>query len=137
LSFVLDTSIALAWCFKDEQTPAVMAVLDRLVETSAMAPLLWPLEAMNGLFAAERRRRIGGAERVSLGSFLRDLPVKLDMDTAERVWDATAAIAARFGLTIYDATYLELSLRRRLPLATLDRALQSAAKAMKVELLGG
>ena len=136
MTFVLDTSVALAWCFKDEQTPTVMAVLDRLVEGGGMAPLLWPLEAMNGLFSAERRRRISGAERISFGSFLRDLPVTLDLDTAEHVWEATAALAERFGLTIYDATYLELCVRRRLPLATLDGALRNGAKAMKIELLG-
>lgn len=54
MTFVLDNSVALAWCFKDEQTPAVMAVLDRLTATGATAPMLWPLEATNGLFAAER-----------------------------------------------------------------------------------
>ena len=53
MSFVLDNSVALAWCFEDEQTPAVMALLDRVAETGAMAPLLWPLEAINGLLAAE------------------------------------------------------------------------------------
>jgi len=136
VTFVLDTSVALAWCFRDEQTPAVMMVLDRLVDGGGMAPLLWPLEVMNGLFSAERRRRISKAERISFGSFLRDLPVTLDLDTAERVWEATTDLAEQFGLTIYDATYLELCVRRRLPLATLDRALRNGAEAMKIELLG-
>jgi hypothetical protein len=53
MSFVLDNSVALAWCFEDEQTPAVMALLDRVTETGAIAPLLWPLEALNGLLVAE------------------------------------------------------------------------------------
>jgi hypothetical protein len=57
VSFVLDNSVALAWCFADEQTPAVMDLLDRVAETGAVAPLLWPLEALNGLIVAERRRR--------------------------------------------------------------------------------
>jgi hypothetical protein len=61
VSFVLDSSVALAWCFEDEQTPAVMDLLDRVVETGATAPLLWPLEALNGLLAAERRQNAPNA----------------------------------------------------------------------------
>lgn len=58
MSCVLDNSVALAWCFEDEQTPAVMALLDRIAETGAVAPQLWPIEALNGLLTAERRGRI-------------------------------------------------------------------------------
>jgi hypothetical protein len=83
VSFVLDNSVALAWCFSDEQTPAVMGLLDRVAETGATAPLLWPLEALNGLLAAERRRRVSPEQRVTLAAFLHDLPVTLDAHTAE------------------------------------------------------
>jgi len=136
MSFVLDNSVALAWCFEDEQTPAVMALLDRLVDTGAIAPMLWPLEALNGLLAAERRRRIDGARRGRLMGFLRDLPIVLDLDTALRVWEATVSLAERFKLTVYDAAYLEVAQRRRLPLASLDRALTAAAAALNLPTLG-
>lgn len=136
MSFVLDNSVALAWCFEDEQTPAVMELLDRVVETGALAPLLWPLEALSGLLAAERRRRLDSAKRAALAAFLRDLPVTLDGDTAERAWDTTAGLAERFNLTVYDAAYLELARRRHLPLASLDRDLRGAAEAAGVDLLG-
>jgi predicted nucleic acid-binding protein len=136
VSFVLDNSVALAWCFEDEQTPAVMALLDRVVETGAMAPLLWPLEALNGLFAAERRRRLDAAKRTKLAAFLRDLPITLDPDTAEHAWEAMARPAERFKLTIYDAAYLELAQRRHLPLASLDQDLRDAAAALRIENLG-
>ena len=89
MSFVLDNSIALAWCFQDEQTPPVMELLDRLTETGASAPALWPLEALNGLLMAERRKRIDATRRVRLMTFLRDLPIILDLDTADRAWEAT------------------------------------------------
>ena len=137
MSLVLDNSVALAWCFADEQTPAVMDLLDRVAEQGAVAPMLWPLEALNGLLAAERRRRVTPAKRIELTALLRALPIVLDAHTAEQAWEATAALAERHGLTLYDAAYLELAQRRRLPLATLDRDLRTAAAAVGVEVLGG
>ncbi len=136
MSFVLDASIALAWCFEDEQTPAVMQLLDRVTETGASAPLLWPLEALNGLFTAERRRRLDASRRERLADFLRDLPVMLDGHTAEQAWSAIAILAKRFELTVYDAAYLELAQRRQLPLASLDQALRAAGKILRIEILG-
>jgi predicted nucleic acid-binding protein len=136
LSFVLDSSLSLAWCFEDEQTPPVMTLLDRITETGAVAPLLSPLEVLNALLAAERRRRIDGARRRTLASFLRDLPVALDGDTAMQALEAITSLAERFNLTTYDAAYLELAQRRRLPLASLDQELWAAAKARMIETLG-
>jgi predicted nucleic acid-binding protein len=136
LSFVLDTSVALAWCFVDEQTPAVMALLDRVTEAGAAAPQLWVLEVLNGLFVAERRRRLDTAQRKTFAGFLRGLPVVIDNDAGERAWDAIADLAERFKLTTYAACYLELALRRRMPLATLDRALRDAASSVRIEVWG-
>lgn len=136
MSFVLDNSVALAWCFEDEQTPAVLALLDRVSESGASAPLLWPLEALNGLFAAERRRRLDATKRAKLAAFLCDLPIRLDMETAEQAWNATAKLAERFKLTVYDAAYLELAQRRQLPLASLDQDLWQAAVATGIQVLG-
>ena len=136
MSFVLDSSVALAWCFEDDGTQAVAALLDRVTDTGAYAPLLWPLETLNALFSAERRRRIDRRKRETLAAFLRDLPVLLDAETADHTWTETASLAARFRLTTYDAAYLELALRRRLPLATLDRDLRAAAAKIDVEVWG-
>jgi predicted nucleic acid-binding protein len=136
VSFVLDNSVALAWCFEDEQTPPIMALLDRVVETGAMAPLLWPLEALNGLLVAERRRRLDATKRAELAGLLRALPITLDDETAEKSWEDTVRLAETFRLSVYDATYLELAQRRRLPLASMDCALRNAAVASGVEVLG-
>lgn len=135
MSFVLDTSITLAWCFEDEQTAPIMALLDRLVEHGAHAPSLWPIESLNGLLTAERRGRIAQAVRERLAGFLRDLPIAIDGETAARIWSDTALLAARHRLTATDAAYLELALRRRVPLATTDRALADAARAEAVSVL--
>jgi len=123
VSFVVDNSVALAWCFEDEHTQPILDLLDRVAETGAVAPSLWPLEALNGLLMAERRRRLDTKRRQRLADFLRDLPVTLDAETADQAWTATARLAERYRLTLYDAAYLELALRRKLPLATLDQDL--------------
>ena len=136
MSFVVDGSVALAWCFIDEQTQPVMGLLDRVTETGAFAPLLWPLEALNGLLVAERRRRVDSGHRQRLADFLRSLPVTLDTETTEHAWTTTAQLAERHRLSAYDACYLELALRRKLPLATLDRELIKAAKALGTTVLG-
>jgi predicted nucleic acid-binding protein len=136
VSSVVDSSIALAWCFEDEHTQALMDLLDRLTETGAWAPSLWPLEALNGLLMAERRRRLDGRRRQRLAGFLRGLPVKLDMETADQGWTISVRLAERYRLTVYDAAYLELAQRQKLPLATLDDDLIRAGKALGMTLLG-
>ena len=135
MSFVLDNSVALAWCFEDEQTPAIMGLLDRLTESGAAAPQLWPLEALNGLLTAERRGRIDAALRQLLSGFLQQLPIVIDDETASRTWTATAQLAGQHRLSAYDAAYLELALRLRLPLATGDKPLMQAAQQAGVPLL--
>jgi predicted nucleic acid-binding protein len=136
VSFVIDNSVALAWCFEDEHTQPVMELLDRIAETGAFAPSLWPLEALNGLLMAERRRRVDARRRQRLAGFLRALPVTLDAETGDQAWTATARLAERHRLSVYDAAYLELAQRRKLPLATLDEDLIKAAKALGTTVLG-
>lgn len=135
MSFVVDNSVALAWCFEDEQTSGIMALLDRVTDAGAVAPQLWPIEALNGLLTAERRGRIDREVRQRLAGFLQELPIKIDDETASRSWTTTAHLAEQHRLTAYDATYLELAMRRGVPLATSDTALIAAAKVAGVQLL--
>lgn len=136
MSFVLDSSVALAWCFEDERTDTTDALLRQVAESGAEAPALWPLEVLNGLAMGERRGRLDATKRQSLGNLLRDLPVRIDEETASQAWGTTATLAARFQLTVYDAAYLELAQRLALPLATRDRALRIAANNAGIALLG-
>jgi len=112
-----------------------MALLDRVTETGAIAPQLWPIEALNGLLTAERRGRIDAAVRRRLAGFLDELPIVIDDETAARVWQATALLADTHRLTAYDATYLELAMRLGLPLATADQPLRAAAQSAGIALL--
>jgi len=137
VSFVLDNSVALTWCFEDERTPATTAFLERVAEAGALAVAARsPLEALNGLLVAERRGRLDSARRQRLAGFLHALPISLDGETASQAWTATAGLAERFALSAYDAAYLELAQRHRLPLATLDRDLRAAATALGLAVLG-
>ncbi len=135
MSFVVDNSVTLVWCFEEEQTPELMSLLDRVSETGAVAPQIWPVEALNGLLSAERRGRIDSRRRHVLMGFLQDLPITLDDETVPRLWTATARLAEQHRLTAYDAVYLELAVRLRLPLATGDKALIAAARHEGVPLL--
>jgi predicted nucleic acid-binding protein len=136
VSFVLDSSVALTWCFEDEATAACDALLHRLADAGAHAPSLWPLEVLNALVMAERRGRITSQVFLGRVAWLHALPVALDAQTAEQAWLTTRMLAGQHRLTLYDAAYLELAHRLELPLATLDAELRGAANALGVPLLG-
>lgn len=137
MGLVVDASLTLAWYFEDERTSAVDDLLDRVVREGAIVPSLWRLEVVNGLQVAIRRGRIDAAYRDRALQQLGLLPITVDAETVTRAWTTTLGLADRFGLTLYDAIYLELAQRRALPLATLDRALRSAGRALGISLLGG
>jgi predicted nucleic acid-binding protein len=85
---------------------------------------------------AERRKRVDRDTRQHLAGLLRDLPIRVDIDSAAMAWTDTAALAKRHQLTLYDASYLEVARRLSLPLGTLDVVLRKAAASIRVPLLG-
>jgi predicted nucleic acid-binding protein len=87
--FVLDASVALAWCFDDESTPAAWALLDRLRHAPAHVPALWALEIGNILLGAERRKRITQARSTEFVGILGELDIQVDRESI-----ATTASAA-------------------------------------------
>jgi predicted nucleic acid-binding protein len=136
MSFVLDSSIALAWVYSDETTQAVAQVFDLLSDSGAWVPGLWRLEVANVLEMGVRRKRHSADFRDATLADLARLPIQVDADTDRQAWDATLHLAIRHQLTLYDAAYLELALRKNLALATLDEALRNAADAEKLHSLG-
>lgn len=136
MSLVLDPSLALSWYFEDERTPTADALLDRVADQGATVPGMWRLEIANGLRTALRRKRIDKAFRDRAIAELTRLPIMVDTDTDRYAWTTILQLADQFGLTPYDAAYLELAQRRTLPLATLDEPLRTAAPALGVALLG-
>jgi predicted nucleic acid-binding protein len=137
MSLVVDSSIALAWVYSDETTPAVMQVFERLCQSGAWVPGLWRLEVANVLEMGVRRKRHSADFRNTTLVDLSQLPIQTDGETNAQAWGSTLHLADRHHLTIYDAAYLELALRRNLPLATLDEELKRAGNREKVQLLGG
>ena len=136
MTVVIDASIALSWYFEDERTPAANALLDQVAAEGAVVPSLWKLETANGLQIALRRQRINAAFRDRALRQLARLPITIDHETDVHAWTATLQLADRFGLTLYDAAYVELAQRRAVPLATLDGELRLAAEALGLILLG-
>jgi predicted nucleic acid-binding protein len=136
LSLVLDSSMCLAWCFEDERSPKVLGVIDRVIEEGAIVPRLWRYEIGNGLLMAQRRQRLDAARRTDLLATLDAFEIAEDHEPEGDPWQATVRLADLHTLTVYDAAYLELAQRRRLPLATLDAALQRAAATAGVDILG-
>jgi predicted nucleic acid-binding protein len=136
VSLVLDASLTLSWYFEDEKLPTADALLDKVGAEGAIAPSVWRLEVANGFLSAIRRKRIDAAFRDSALQHLGSLPIEIDPEPNLHAWTVTSKLAERLNLTIYDAAYLELAQRRRLPFATLDEALRAAARACGVELLG-
>jgi predicted nucleic acid-binding protein len=133
--FVIDSSIALTWCFEDEATPETDALFERVRDGGAIVPGLWHLELGNVLLQAERRGRIGGPDVAARLDLIAELPISVDQETTIRAWRETLALARSERLTVYDATYLELARRRHLPLWTLDGELALAAVRRGVAVL--
>lgn len=134
-SFVLDTSVTMSWFFEDEATPTSMEVLDALRNSQALVPSLWPLEVANVLLVAERRGRTNEARSSRFVALLNSLPIVVDSSTADQALATTLHLGRQFGLSSYDASYLELAMREGCPLATQDEKLRSAAIKCGVPLL--
>jgi predicted nucleic acid-binding protein len=130
-AFVLDASAALGWCFEDEGEDA-LDTLERAQGAALFVPAVWPLEIANALLVGMRRRRLNTAEASRYLELLGALEIEIEPPHSVSSLAALTALAQAHGLSAYDASYLELALRRGLPLATVDEALTRAARAAGV-----
>jgi len=129
---VVDCSVTMAWCFEDECDELADTVLDRLADGEAWVPSLWPLEVANVLIAAERRRRLTAADSARFIELLMGLPIVVDDRSHERALSQVLAAARQLGISVYDASYLELAMRLGATLATRDTQLSAAAASAGV-----
>jgi len=136
VTFVLDASVTLAWCFVDESSEMADRVLAQLEGEEAIAPAIWPLEVANGLRTAERRGRLDLADLVQVRELLTALPVEVEGVPLDAALGEVSELARQLDLTAYDASYLALAARRGLPLATADDRLRRACAQAGVELVG-
>lgn len=134
MNWVADTSVVGPLVLPDEAKDFLPEVADQFAKGLIVVPGHWKLEVSSMLINAFRRKRIDVAERQDAFSALARFRVEIDSATNEKAWTAIVELAERHRLTIYDAAYLELSLRRGLPLATTDSDLRNAARAERNEL---
>ena len=132
-SIVLDCSIVMAWCFEDEASRETDALLDSLTNRSARVPSIWTLEVANVLLVAERAHRLKEAETAQFLALLQSLPIHVEVDTSQYALREILALGREHHLSSYDAAYLELAMRKGLPLATKDHRLRQMAAKLGIE----
>ncbi len=134
--FVIDNSVVMTWLFKDETSQYTDHILDRLEVSTGFVPSILPLEVCNVLLVAERKKRIGEADSTRFIALLTELPIIIEQEPPERMIKEIFALARKHKLSSYDASYLDLVMRKGLPIATIDKNLLAAAKRSKVPILG-
>lgn len=135
--FVLDNSVSIRWLLEsNKKSDQVYAesVLKSLIDSEALIPNLWHLEASNVLLEAEKRKEVGTGEVERFISQLENLPLRVDAFTYQQSLNRIMVLARSYKLSSYDAAYLELALREGLPLATLDREMIKAARKAGVDI---
>jgi predicted nucleic acid-binding protein len=125
MPFVVDNSVVVAWFFPSQATEYTDSVLDRLKADTAHVPALWVLEFSNVLRKAVMGRKLTMEIALEIIAEAEKLPLSVDY-TATTLKD-NMALAIRFGLSSYDAAYLDLAMRLGLPIAAKDGALHAAA----------
>jgi predicted nucleic acid-binding protein len=133
--FALDASTIGNWCFEDERTPEVEEFFQQLAFTYAVAPALISYELQNALRSAERRKRITSDEVDRVWKGLELLDIRLLPPPALNQTPNLLELSRRYGVTVYDASYLDVAVSMGLPLATRDKAMRIAARALGVPLL--
>lgn len=132
--FVLDCSVAIVWCLSDETDAYADAVLESLQGAQAVVPALWLVEVANVLLTGERRKRLTEEQTVRAIGLLKLLPIQVDEGIGWSTVSTMLMLGRRHGLSAYDAAYLELAIRKGLPLASLDRKLIAVAEDSGVPL---
>jgi len=136
-SFVLDASVALRWFLDRPMPPYANRVKQFFLKgVRAVVPALWHLEMSNGLVVAERRSILTAADIDQAVIDIEQIAAaSMDVDGSVVSAKQALATARAFQLSAYDAVYLDLARRERLPLATLDDRLRAAAARAGVQLL--
>jgi predicted nucleic acid-binding protein len=135
VTVVVDASMTMAWLFGEERTDATDAAFQRVVDDETFVPSLWHLEVANSLWSAIRRGRCDETYALQSLGRLRRLNFLTDGETETHAWGRTRELAARHQLSVYDAAYLELAMRRQGTLATLDAALAKAARGVGLDVI--
>ncbi len=136
MDFVLDCSVTLSWFLEDEATSSTDRIQDSLaLDSEAYVPALWIFEIGNVFIVSEKRKRIQREKINQYFENLRKLPIHVEPAPTIHLITKIVDLARKFNLSVYDASYLELAIRKNFPLATIDKKLSQAAKISKIHLL--
>lgn len=134
--FVLDASVALSWFFDDEFSPYSDSIAEIMPRSQVVVPIVWPIEMANGFLTAFRRGRLPETKAPALIGAINRLRVDIDRGIAsEFLTQATLTVGLAHRVSAYDASYLELAMRRGLPLATQDERLLHAADNAGIDIV--
>lgn len=134
-TFVADASVAVGWVHPAQATSQTAAMLDAIAGGATLeVPALWPLEVANALTVLMRRRKLTHEERDTALGWLRALRLRVDHEMASLAFSRLSELAITYGLSVYDAVYLELAQRRKLLLGCKDGPLRKAAAKSGVQL---
>jgi predicted nucleic acid-binding protein len=133
--FVIDNTVTMAWCFSEEATELSETLLSRLASLTdtAIVPALWLYEVVNVTELAVRKGRITEEKARAFLDSLADLPIEIENPTLAQMFVSVRALVGQYKLTAYDASYLELAIRHRLPIAVTDNALAKVAQAIGIK----
>ena len=134
---VIDAFVALARCFPDEASECPDGVLVALEGRAILVPVLWSVEMTNAVLMAERRKRVKQPKIRRFVELLDAQTVIMDSQSVTESVSNILPIAREYGLSVYDAAYLDVAVRHAVPLATLDSALQKAARKAGIEIFKG
>ena len=136
-AFVVDASVGFSWVYPSQASDETEKLLVEVEAGSVVVvPSLWFLEVANGLLAAQRRKLLTASERKGALARLLKLNFTVDEETGQEAFRKTSEFAEKYGLSVYDAAYLEVAVRRKLPLASRDQPLRAAAKRCGIILRG-
>jgi predicted nucleic acid-binding protein len=133
---VVDASVGFSWVCHDQATPETFTLLNEIVAgVTVVVPSFWFLEMANVLLMAQRRHKLTAIQRKAALGKLAAIQFTVDDEAARSAFDQISELAEKHGLTVYDATYLEIALRRKMSLASRDEALRSAGRRCGLKLL--
>jgi predicted nucleic acid-binding protein len=133
---IVDASMAVAWIHPGQATPQSNALLAEVGSgTTLVQPALWPIEVANVLLVLERRGKLTRSERTEALETLSLLDIQIDHEMSALAFTRLSQLALDLGLSVYDAAYVELALRLKLPLASKVVPLREAARKRRVTVL--
>jgi predicted nucleic acid-binding protein len=133
---VIDSSVGISWVRAEQSSPETDQLLaDVRLGRPMIVPTFWFTEIANILLVLQRRGKASSVERRAALVVLENLPLMVDEQSTTAAFHAVSDLAEKYGLTVYDATYLELALRRKASLATRDLPLRRAAERCGVPVI--